>query len=108
MYFYSHIITVEAIISELDGLDLKPHHKRHLAALVDEIMQNTILDLVMSQLAQEDKLIFAERLRNNPHDKEIMSFLSSKVSNIEDQIKKAVEDLKKELHENIKEAKKHG
>lgn len=105
-YFYEEIIEIESVLIELDELELKDEHKKHLAKLVDSTIHHTVLDIILSKLPQEEKAVFLARLKNNPRDKELRKFLNTKVEGIEKDIKEAVEKLKKELHEDIKEAKK--
>lgn len=106
--FYSHLIEIESLTLSLEEMDLDEEEKKHLAELLDSTIQHTILDLVLSKLSEKDKEIFVEKLRQNPHDQELMKFLTDKVENIEDEIKQAVKDLKEELHEDIQEAKRNG
>lgn len=102
--FYSHLIEIESIIVELDKMDLTDEQKLHLAGLIDSSLHHTVLDVVLSQLSDADKQIFLNHLKEGSHSK-IWQFLNKKVDNIEDKIKKAAEDLVKELHEDIKKAK---
>ncbi len=92
------------MIVELDKMNLEEHEKAHLIALVDSSIQHAILDAILSELSEKDKKAFFEHLSSKDNDK-IWSFLNNKVENIEDKIKKAADDLKEELHKDIKEAK---
>lgn len=103
--FYSHLIEVESLIVELDKLDLSSEQKIHLTQLIDSSLHHTVLDAILSELSEEDKIVFMKYLEENDHGK-IWQFLNSKVDNIEDKIKNAAEELKKELHEDLKKAKK--
>ena len=47
---------------------------------------------------------FLKHLLHEDHD-EVWKHLNTKVDNIEEKIKKAAEDLKKELHEDVKQVK---
>lgn len=102
--FYTHLIEIESIIVELDKLDLSKEQKIHLTGLIDSSLHHTILDAVLSELSLEDKRVFLNHFQENDHSK-IWHFLNEKVSNIEDKIKKAADDLKSELHKDLKEAK---
>lgn len=104
-HFYSHLIEIESIEIELDKMDLTKEQKMHLAGLVDSSLHHTILDAVLSELGPQDKKVFLEHLEENDHNK-IWQFLNDHVNKIEDKIKKAADDLKQELHKDIKEAKK--
>lgn len=103
--FYSHLIEVESIIVKLDSLDLSDEQKKHLAGLVDSSIHHFVLDAILSELSLQDKRVFLNHLKEDDHGK-IWIFLSGKIDNIEDKIKKAAEDLKIELHHDLGEAKK--
>ena len=109
--FYTKIITIESVIEELHNLDLDEEQKIHLAHLVDSSMHHAILDAILSELTESDKRIFLQHLSENDHyeqsssSSKIWKFLNSRVDNIEEKIKKTVDDLKKELHKDIRNAK---
>jgi hypothetical protein len=103
-HFYSHLIEIEEIIIELDKLDLSKDQKIHLAGLIDSSLHHTILDAVLSELSEQDKKVFMNYLQTGEHEK-IWGLLNTRVDKIEDKIKKAADDLKQELHKDIKEAK---
>lgn len=103
-YFYSHLIEIESIVMELDKMDLTEEQKVHLTSLIDSSLHHTILDAVLSQLLPQDKKVFLNHLKEDDHSK-IWKFLNEKVDNIEDKIKKAAEDLKIEIHKDLKKAK---
>lgn len=103
-YFYSHLIEIDAIIVELDKLDLTDDQKHHLAKLVDSSLHHTVLDSILSELSDKDKKDFLQHLNENDHEK-IWKFLNERVDNIEEKIKKTAEDLKVQLHKDIKKAR---
>lgn len=105
-YFYSHIIEIESVISALDELNLKDDHKSHLASLIDSTIHQTILDVILSKLSSDDKKAFLWRLRENPQDKKLLEFLNDKIDNVEEEIRQAVKEVKKELHKDIKQAQR--
>src|SRR3989338_1997170 len=96
--FYSHLIEIDSIILELDKMDLSKEQKQHLAEILDSSLHHTILDAVLSELNENDKKIFLRNVDEGDN---------GKVEHIEDKIKKAAEDLKLELHKDVREAKKH-
>lgn len=105
-YFYSHIIEIESITASLDEVEFTAEQKIHLAFLIDSMIHHTVLDTIFYHLPQEHHAYFVERLKINPEDKAIMDFLISKLDNIESQIKESVEEVKKDLHKDIKESKR--
>lgn len=104
-YFYSHLIEIESILVELDKLDLKDEQKVHLTSLIDSSLHHTILDAILSQLSDSDKRVFMSHVTNKK-EKEIWELLNSRVDKVEEKIKKAAQELKTKMHEDIKELKK--
>lgn len=104
--FYAELVKVESIIVALDELNLKDDHKKHLSKLVDSTIHHTIMDLILSKLSKSDQAEFIKIYNQDPRSKEIMKFLNSKISGIDQEIEIAAKKLKVELHEDIKEARK--
>ena len=104
-HFYSHLVEFDSIVIELNKMNLTEGEKTHLLGIIDESLHHTVLDAVLSQLSEEDKKVFLEHVISNDHNK-IWKHLNSKVDNIEEKIKIAAHDLKKKLHEDVKEAGK--
>src|SRR3989344_4660064 len=103
--FYHHLINIESLFIELDELELSVKQKNELAQLVDSNLHHTILDLVLSELRADDKRIFLQNLRDDNHQK-IWNHLNSKIDNLEKKIENSIKQIKKELHKDIKEAKR--
>lgn len=101
-YFYTHIIDTSTLSLELGSMELTPAERIHLISLIDSNIHHTVLDLVLSELKPMDKKTFLIHLASENHDK-VWKFLNEKVENIEEKIKKTAEDLKKELHKDIRE-----
>lgn len=105
-FFYNHLIEIDSIIIELDKVDLSKEQKQHLSELLDSSLHHTILDAVLSELTEDDKKVFLKHVHDGDNEK-IWEFLNGKIDHIEDKIKKAAEDLKVELHRDLKGAKKY-
>ncbi len=103
--FYSHLVQIDSLIVELDSMDFSESEKHQLAKLIDSNLHHTILDAILSELPEADKKIFLEHLNNEDHDK-IWQLLNEKVENIEAKIKKAAEDLKQDMRQDIEETKR--
>ena len=104
-YFYTHIIDTSTLSLELGGMELDPKERTHLISLIDSNIHHAVLDLILSELKPMDKKTFLTHLASENHDK-VWKFLNQKVENIEEKIKKTADELKKELHKDIKEVKK--
>jgi|SRR3989344_3912303 len=103
-HFYTHIVDTSTLSLELGEMDLNPEERIHLISLIDSNIHQTILDLVLSELSEEDKKVFLMHVASSDHDK-VWKLLKEKTKNIEEKIKKAADDLKKELHKDISETK---
>ncbi len=103
-HFYSHLIETDSLVVLINELDATDDEKAHLVALVDSQLHHTVLDAILSELSEDDKRRFLKHLLEEDHDK-VWEHLNDKVDNIEDKIKKAADDLKKDLHKDLKEVK---
>jgi uncharacterized protein YPO0396 len=104
-FFYQKYIVVENLITELHSLDLSDGEKHHLASLADSSLHHAILDEILSNLNENDKKQFLHELNKNPENEKLMEFLKERVDNIEDKIKTVSDQIVKEMHKDIKEAK---
>lgn len=102
--FYTHLIEMQSLIVELDNIRLTNAQKIYLTTLIDSSTHQAILDAILSQLKDGEKVIFLNYLKENDHGK-IWQFLNSRIDNIEDKIKKTAKDLKDELHKDIKKSR---
>lgn len=91
-----------SITVALGDMELTKEERLHLLSLAESNVHHAIIDAVLSELSDNDKRKFIEHLNSDNHD-EIWKLLNSKVENVEEKIKKAAEDIKKELHKDIKD-----
>jgi hypothetical protein len=99
-HFYDDIADIDSVYLALDKMGLAPSQREELALLVDAQVHHTILDLILSQLSEEDKKKFMTYHASQKHD-EVWTLLNSRIENVEDKIKQTVRDVKKKLHEDI-------
>jgi len=100
--FYSHIVETESVVVKLHEMKLSEEEKTHLIGIMDSSLHHVILDAILSELSHEEKKLFLKELASDDHDA-IWKFLRGRITGIEDKIGKVAEELKKELHEDIKE-----
>lgn len=100
-HFFSHLVETGDIHTELDNIEMSDDEKIHLKKLIDESIHHTILDVILSELSNDDKKMFLKHLDSDEHDL-TWDFVNEKIENIEEKIKKAAEDIKKELYDDIK------
>ncbi len=103
--FYSSIVEIESLTLVLNKLTLSKEERHHLLALADENLHQMVLDAILSELSEEDKIAFLSHLAKDEHDA-IWDLLNEKVDHIGDKIRKAAHDLRNELHKDIEETKK--
>jgi len=104
-HFFSHIVKVDALNVELDNHDFTADEKDDIKKIIDESIYHTVLEAILSELSEEDKKVFLEHLVSDDHGK-IWEFVNKKVENIEEKIVKAANDIKDEIHIDIKTSKK--
>lgn len=100
-HFYSHLVELDTLHLELDNHELSDAQKEEIKRLLDESIYHTVLEAVLSELSEEDKKVFLSHLVDDDHGK-IWEFVNGKVENIEEKIKKAADDIKEKLHEDIR------
>jgi len=105
-HFYHKVIVIDSIHVGLADLDLQPHEKDELINIVETSVHHTVLDTILSELAENDKKTFLA-LVTQPDQKHdlIWAFLEMKVDQAEKKIIEAVNKLITALHEDIKEVK---
>lgn len=101
-HFYSHIIDAESIYIEVNKMDISEDEKNELIAIAESNIHHVVMDAILSELNESDKKKFVEHLHSD-NNEELWKLLNSKIENVEEKIKKSAEDLKKELHKDIKE-----
>lgn len=103
-YFYSHIVETSILSLELGEMDLSKEERIHLLFLAELQLHHVIVDAILSELEGEDKKRFLAHLFSDNHDK-IWELLHKRIKNIEEKIISVTEELKKELHKDVVEAK---
>lgn len=105
-HFFSHLVEISTLETEIDGFSLSPPQKEELKGIIHESIYHSVLDAILTELSEDDKKIFLSHLVSEDHEK-IWGFVNKKILFIEDKIKVAAEDIKSELHKDIKETSKH-
>lgn len=103
-HFYSLIVETETLFLEINSLEISDSEKNHLKSLAESHIHSTVIDTVLSSLPADDKKTFIEHLNTKDHER-IWKFLHSKIEDAEEKIKIAAEVIKRDLLNDIKEAK---
>lgn len=104
-HFYAHLVETTDIVLELGELDLTPKERIHLLSLVEANIHSSVINTVLSTLDEENKKVFLKNLMQSDHTK-TMKHLKQKRDDIEDRIQETISEIKKELLEDLKKAKK--
>ncbi len=104
--FYSDVVETSSISLALADMEMDQEERKHLIDLVEENLHQAILDAVLSELSEKDKLEFMQVYAEGD-DAKLWKILNERVEHIEDKIKKTAADLKKELHKDIEDSRNH-
>lgn len=104
-HFYSYHVEIDSLIIEIESLEIREHEKKHLISLAESQVHNAILDSIFLELKSEDKKLFIEHLNSKNHEK-IWKFLRTRIKDVEKKIEEVADAIKKELHKDIRDAKK--
>ena len=106
--FYDHLLELEEIEELIKGHSGEPEEREELNKIVDETVHHRVLGCILQHLPREHHEDFLERFHAAPHDPTIIVFLQEKTPSdvdIEQKIKEAVKELKKELLSDLKKKK---
>lgn len=104
-HYYSHIIDIQSIHIEIDGMDLNDKEKEELFDLIEKSMHHKVTHTVLDHLSEEDRKLFLKHIALEEHDS-LWDLLREKVSNVEEKVKFAGEKLLIGILEDITESKK--
>ncbi|OGK12930.1 hypothetical protein A3A93_01685 [Candidatus Roizmanbacteria bacterium RIFCSPLOWO2_01_FULL_38_12] len=103
-HFYTDIVEVDSIFVALDKMDLTSEELSQLKEMVESQVHQVVIDTVLSQLSEKDQKFFLMHLAHGRHD-EILQHLKKNIEKVEEKIIKAVDELKNDLHADIKESR---
>jgi len=102
--FYHHLVSTEEISIELEKLGLPEHEQIELLEIAENTIHYTIIDIVLSELKEEDKKTFLEHHAKSNHEI-TLRYLKEKIDDLESRIKESAEILKSNFLKDIKELK---
>ncbi len=104
-HFYHTIVSMDTVQVRLDLTPFSDDEKETLMDLAERTLHHSILDLVLSELSDEDKRLFLEHHAHERHE-EVWALLKSRIGSIEGKIKKTADDVTKKLHTDLKKARR--
>lgn len=105
MYFYTHLVPMDTIVFELYKLDMSDQERVELLDGIQSHLHLTVVDIVLSRLAEKDKKLFIEHMQKNTHVT-TMYFVKERINDIEHHILHAADELKHELIRDMRLMKK--
>ncbi len=105
--FYSHLVVVEEVTSELDKWSINGEEKSEMIKLIEETLHNHTLNVILNHLPGHKHQTFLENFEKNPENNDLMQMLKSEISaDIEAAIKTQADRIKKELLLEIRRSRK--
>ena len=105
--FYDHLIIIEEIVEVLSRHKLSQKEQEEMLDLVDQTLHQEILATIMQHLPKDGHEAFLIHFHATPHDRKILDFLKEKSSiDIEKEILKTVDKVKKNVLKKIESAKR--
>lgn len=103
-HFYSFIVETDTLFLEIDSLEISNSEKDHLKSLAESHVHHSVLDTILSKLSHDDKKLFLDHINTRDHEK-IWKFLHARIEDVEERIKEAAANIKRELHKDLKDVK---
>ena len=102
--FFDYLIVFEEIDVEIKNLISDVDEREELWKIVDEVVHHHVLTCVLEKLPDVHHSDFLEKYHSCPYDVRLIDYLNEKIEeDIEDIIRKRMEDLEKELLEEMLE-----
>lgn len=102
--FYDHLVLREEITVELDRYSLNKDDREEIIRLIDETLHHEVLNTILTSLPKEKHHQFLTRYHQRPHDPDLLEYLKTEISDIEDQIISVAKKVKKEILSEIKKS----
>ncbi len=102
-HFYHSIVSMESLRVRLDLFDFTSEEREKLMEVAERTLHHSILDLVLSELNEEDRKLFLAHHASENHD-QIWKLLAGNVNNIEKKIKVTADSVARKLHNDLKKA----
>lgn len=99
---YDHLIVFEEIEIALSTHKLAPKEKAEISQMIEESIHYRAVSVILKNLPKEHHEDFLKRFYEAPHDENLFNFLKERVANIEELLKTEIDNLKKELLEDLK------
>lgn len=103
--FFDHLIIREEIVAELNLHNLAPLERDEILDIIDQTFHHHILDLILTHLPREHHEEFLVQYYSAPHNPELLDYLKSHVSDVEDKIINQASQITSEILSDIRKSK---
>lgn len=105
--FFDHLILVDEIATQLDEFNLDPEDHAELLGLIDQTLHHHTLNVIFNLLPPEKHTEFVNMYKAGPADKKLLDYLKKEIkADIEAEITKQAERVKKEILVEVSKAKR--
>lgn len=96
----SHFVGKPKILLEIEKLDFEEHEENRLTELVTLLYHQKLLNRFLDNLIEEDKKIFLELMMTNTNEV-YLQFLHQKIANLEEIVSSAVDEVEKQIQQDL-------
>jgi hypothetical protein len=105
--FYDHLIDIEEVLGELENYEIETEEREEIRIIIDETFHHQTINIILTHLPTQHHQNFLDRFHQSPHDQELLVFLKEQIeADIEEEIKKQAQKIKKEILADIKKSLK--
>lgn len=102
--FFDHLVTLEEVDIEIKNISQTSEEREELWKLVDDIVNHRMMIMILDKLPIEYHEDFLSKFHDAPHHIGHLDYLNERIEDeVEEIIKKEVDDLKRELLQEIKQ-----
>jgi len=95
--FFDHLVKLAKLEEKLAALEAADEEVDELRRIVDELVQQKVVEVILSVLHEDHHHTFISRLHLAPADPEILEWLREQVEDIDGQIEAAIGELEEEI-----------
>jgi len=96
-FFYKRLVKIDEFDTIFEKHELALKEKEELVLMVKDTIHHRVVETVLTHLPEENHKEFLKTFTKKPHDEGILDVLKEKIEDIEEKIKKAVENVKTEI-----------
>lgn len=96
--FYDHLIDKRKLVKEIETKSKNEYEKTDHLRILDEIIHNSVLDVILTNLDEKHHEEFLVMLHKSPHDLGLLVYLKSRAHpKIEEKIKTRFKNLRTKI-----------